>query len=166
MLNKALEAYYWVKENVKYSFPRWRSPEVTKRTRKGHCGAKSELLVSLLRDLGLRARYVEGHNTKMRLLPIMRLGGMDVHFWVEVKIGNKWLTLDPTPDSGIVPLWGDTKPGLHLGDPEYITRWEELPLWYKDGYNMLLLWPFRFLTNIELMIRRLIRRFTTPRNRK
>lgn len=117
--------------------------------------------MSLLRDLGLKARYVEGRNTKLRPLPIMRLPPMDVHFWVEARIGDKWLCLDPTPDSGIIPLWGDTEPGTYLGNPEYIARWDELPAWYKDGYNMFLLWPLRFLSNVELMILRLIWRLTS-----
>lgn len=159
MCDKAVEVYYWVKENVKYSFPKWHSAEVTKLTRKGYCAAKSELLVSMLRDIGIKARYVEGHETGLRKLPIMMVQGLDAHYWVEARVDNKWLTLDPTPDSGIVCLWGNTEPGMHLGNPKYIQRWAELPGWYKEGYNSFLLWPFRFLTNVELMILRLIWRF-------
>jgi transglutaminase-like putative cysteine protease len=158
---EAVAIYEFVKEEVKYAFPRWIDAETTKRTGRGHCAAKSELLVSLLRDKGIKARYVEGHKTKLKLLPIMKLGGMDIHFWVETRIGNEWLCLDPTPDSGIVRLWGDTKPGMHLGDPEYGAKWDELPSWYKDSYNIPLLWPLRFLSNMELAICRLVWHFTT-----
>ncbi len=159
MYNRVVSTYEWVKENIRYAYPRWVNAEVTKRTKKGHCGAKSEVLVSMLRDLGIEAQYVEGRNTGLKLLPIMRLKGMDVHFWVEAKVDNEWLCLDPSPDSGIVRLWGDTSPGIHLGNPDYIVRWEEIPSWYKEGFNMFLFWPLRFLSNIELLILRFIWRF-------
>ena len=87
---------------------------------------------------------------------MMRLAVFDVHFWVEARLGNKWLTLDTAPDSGITHFLGDTKPGTHLTNPEYITRWDELPPWYKDGYNMLLFSPLRVLTNIPLALLRRI----------
>lgn len=149
-----ISIYQWVKENIKYAFPRWGSMDETIKKRKGHCVAKSEVLVSMLRDKGIKARYVEGHNTKLRKLPIMWLKSLDSHFWVEAKIGNKWLCLDPTPDSGIINLWGDTIPGMHLGQPEYTIKLDGLPPWYKEGYNSFLFWAFRFLTNIELAILR------------
>lgn len=157
---EAIAAYKLVKESVKYAFPRWVDPETTKRTGKGHCGAKSELLVSLLRQKGIEARYVEGRPAKWGLI-IMKLAGLDAHFWVEALVDNDWLTLDPAPDSGITHVLGDTNPGTHLSNPTWTIRWDELPPWYKGGYNMFLLWPFRFLTNIQLMILRLIRRLTT-----
>ena len=159
MYSRVISTYEWVKENIRYAYPHWVNAEVTKQTKKGHCGAKSEVLVSMLRDLGIEAQYVEGRNTGLKLLPIMRLKGMDVHFWVEAKVDNEWLCLDPSPDSGIVRLWGDTRPGTHLGNPDYIVRWDEIPHWYKEGYNMFLFWPFRFLTNIELLILRFVWRF-------
>jgi len=152
----AIAIYNFVKEEIKYAFPCWVNPTMTRRKRKGHCAAKCELLVSMLRDSGIEARYLEGHSTKLRPLPIMWLKAMDMHFWVEAKVNDKWLILDPTPDSGIIRLWGDTQPGMHLGNPEYMIRLDELPPWYKGGYNMFLLWLFRFMTNVELMILRLI----------
>ncbi len=159
MYSRVISTYEWVKENIRYAYPRWINTSITKRTKKGHCGAKSEVLVSMLRDLGIEARYVEGRNTNLKLLPIMWLKPMDVHFWVEAKVDNEWLCLDPSPDSRIVRLWGDTRPGTHLGNPDYIIRWDEIPPWYKEGYNMFLFWPFKFLTNIELVILRFIWRF-------
>ena len=135
---EAVAAYNFVKKTVRYGFPRWVDPETTMNTRKGHCAAQSELLVWLLRKRGIEARYVEGRNPSLRPLPAMRLKMMNVHFWVEAKIGNEWLCLDPSPDSGALRLWGDTKPGTHLGDPEYVTRLNELPPWYRDAYNSFL----------------------------
>jgi len=150
-----VSVYQWVKENIKYAFPRWGSPEQTLREKRGNCAIKSMLLVSMLRDKGIKARYVEGRPTGWKLI-IMRLAVFDVHIWVEARLGNKWLTLDPTPDSGITHFLGDTKPGTHLTTPEYITKWDELPPWYKDGYNMKLFSPLRFLTNIQLALLRRI----------
>lgn len=153
--DEVVSTYQWVKENIKYAFPRWESVDDTIKRKKGHCVAKSEVLISMLRDKGIEARYVEGHTTNLKpLLPIMWLKAMDTHFWVEAKVDNEWLCLDPTPDSGIINLWGDTEPGMHLGQPEYTIRLDGLPPWYKEGYNSFLFWPFRFLTNIELTILR------------
>lgn len=152
--DEAVSAYQWVKENIKYAFPRAESTEQTLRGKRGNCAIKSELLVSMLRNKCIEARYVEGRPTGWKLI-MLRLAVFDVHIWVEARVGNEWLTLDPTPDSGIVHILGDTEPGTHLGSPEYITRWDELPPWYKDGYNMWLFWPLRFLTNIQLALLRI-----------
>ena len=149
--DEAVSTYQWVKENIKYAFPHWGSPKQTLQKKRGHCGIKSELLVSLLRDKGIEVRYVEGRPIGWKLI-IMRLVSFDVHFWVEAKVDNQWLTLDPVADSSIAHFLGDTKPGNHLGNPEWITRWEELPPWYKDGYNMSLFSPLRLLTNIQLFL--------------
>ena len=151
--DEAVSTYQWVKENIKYAFPRSEGTEQTLLVKKGNCAIKSELLVSMLRDKGIKARYVEGRPTGWRLI-MMRLAVFNVHFWVEAKVDNKWLTLDPTPDSGIAHFLGDTKPGTHLTNPDYIMRWDELPPWYKDGYNMWLFSPLRFLTNIQLVLLR------------
>lgn len=141
--------YEWVKENIKYRCSHWGDVEDTLEQGTGHCGAKTELLVHLLRTHGMEARYVEGRPTSHKL-PITKLIFSDVHFWVEAKVDGEWLTLDPTPDSGIICLLGDTEPGTHLNEPIYITRWDELPPWYKEGYNSLLMAPFRWATNVKL----------------
>lgn len=147
---EAVSTYLWVKENIRYAFPSWAG---IGQTSKGNCAIKSELLVSMLRDKGIRARYVEGRPTGWKLVMLL-FQPFDVHFWVEARVDNKWLTLDPTPDSGIAPFIGDTEPGTHLTDPKWTTRWEELPPWYKEGYNMALFKPLRYLTNIQLALLR------------
>ena len=123
---------------------------------------KSEVLVALLRDRGFKARYVEGRQTGIRSTWVMRillslgLVIFDSHIWVEALIDNEWLTLDSAPDSGIAHCLGDTKPGTHLGDPKLVARWDEIPAWYRDSYNMKLLFPLRFAAGIELALRRFI----------
>ena len=160
---EAVQAYWLVKESIKFAMPcHWGSPEETLRGEKGHCGMKSEVLVTMLRDKGIKARYVEGRLTGLRntwMTVILRALGLvifDVHIWVEAFTGNKWLVLDPAPDSGIAPSVGDTRPGTHLGNPKQIARYDDIPLWYKDGYNMKILFLLKLATNFELSIRRLV----------
>ena len=164
--DEAVQAYQVVKEGIKYALPpHWGSLDQTLREKKGHCGMKSEVLVAMLRDRGIKARYVEGRriglrNTwMMRILLSLGLVIFDAHIWVEAFIGNKWLTLDTAPDSGIAYWLGDTKPGTHLGDPKQVDRWNEIPAWYRDGYNMKLLSPLRFAASVELTLRRFIGRW-------
>jgi len=45
-------------------------------------------------------RYVEGRPLPT-IVPLTRIPTLNVHLWVEARIGNKWLTLDPMPDSGV-----------------------------------------------------------------
>ena len=123
---------------------------------------KSEVLVAMLRDRGFKARYVEGRQTGIRstwMMTILLSLGLvifDAHIWVEALIDNEWLTLDSAPDSGIAHCLGDTKPGTHLGDPKQVVRWDEIPAWYKDGYNMKLFSPLRLVAGIEMTLRRLL----------
>jgi len=153
---QAVADYEWVKENIKYRCSYWGSVEETLASGTGHCGAKCEVLVSMLKSNDIEARYVEGRPAD-GTLPITWMIFSDVHFWVEAKVDGKWLTLDPTPDSGIVCLLGDTEPGTHLGSPEYITGWDELPPWYKEGYNHPLMLPPRWLSNIKLTYYRIMK---------
>jgi len=150
---EAVSEYLWVKENIKYYFPHWGDATRTLAERRGHCGMKAELLVSRLRAHGFEVRYVEGRPSEGNL-PIVKIVPFSVHFWVEAKIDGKWLALDPTPDSSILSLSGDTEPGTHLGHPSYITRWDEIPLWYKKGYNHPMMAPLRWISNLKLAYHR------------
>ncbi len=163
--------YNDVKQDIKYASPYWGNTIDTLHSHRGHCGMKSELLVRFLRNLDIEARYVEGRYTG---LPKTLVSGMlaklgftlfEVHFWVEACVDDEWITLDPTPDRGIVDFIGDTDIGTHLGVPGYITRWDELPCWYKDVYNCRLLLPLRTLSDFELSIRRLLGKLKSKRRR-
>ena len=154
--------YNCIKEDIKLAVPRWGTTTDTFITGKGHCGVKSELLVKLLRDVGIKARYIESRNTGMRNLLVsgilIKLGFtlFDAHIYVEANINDEWIALDTTPDSGIVHFTGDTKVGTHLGAQNYRVEWDDLPFWYKDVYNCCLLSPLRVMANLELNIRRLL----------
>ena len=150
---EAVAEYRWVKENIRYAFSYWGDTEYTLAKRSGHCGMKAELLVSRLRERGIEARYVEGRPSTGNL-PMVKVAPFNVHFWVEARGDGRWLTLDPTPDGGIVGFSGDTEPGSHLVRPDYITRWDEIPLWYKESYNHPLVAPLRWVSNIKLAYHR------------
>ncbi|HJW07991.1 MAG TPA: transglutaminase-like domain-containing protein [Holophagaceae bacterium] len=60
------------------------------RTPKGDCTEHGVLAVALLRKLGVPARGVVGWVALERV--------MGLHFWVEVKLGSRWVPVDPTFD--------------------------------------------------------------------
>lgn len=57
---------------------------------KGDCTEHGVLAIALLRKLGVPARGVLGWVALDRM--------MGMHFWVEVKLGTRWLPVDPTLD--------------------------------------------------------------------
>jgi transglutaminase-like putative cysteine protease len=146
---QAIADYNWVKENILYRCSHWGVPGETLIRKSGNCGAKAELLGELLELHGMQVRYVEGRPLSP-ILPIAKPAIFSVHFWVEVSIGGKWLTLDPSPDSGIAHFLGDTEPGYHLSNPTYTARWNRLPSWFNKAYNHPLTHPLRWATNIKL----------------
>jgi transglutaminase-like putative cysteine protease len=141
--------YSWVKEHILYRFANWGVPEQTLLQTSGACGAKAELLGELIELHGIKVRYVEGRPLPM-IVPLSRIPALNCHFWVEARIGNKWLTLDPTPDSGIEHFLGKTTPGTHLINPEYIGRWNKIPNWYARCFNHPLIRPLRYASNLKL----------------
>ena len=152
-------AYYeWVKEEVEYRFSHWGTPEDTLKQGCGHCGVKAELLGDILSDRGMDVRFVEGRPSFQELI-ITKTAFMDLHIWLEVYVDGDWLTLDPTPDSGIVCLLGDTVPGSHLNDTyiTYIVRWDEIPYWYREGYNDLAVVPLMLITNAQIDYHRMFK---------
>lgn len=130
---KAVAEYQWVKENIEYRLSYWGDVPHTLSTRTGHCGIKAELLVARLKEHGIKARYVEGRPLVSNL-PLLRLAPFNVHFWVEARVDGRWLTLDPTPDSG---------------NARQIMCHDEIPVWLKELYNRPLIAPLRALSNLK-----------------
>lgn len=151
---EALDAYYWVKESIKYQWAPWRAPEYTATIKKGHCGAKAELLVSMLRARGIPARYVEGRGVSRvpHLIPGLAtlIPALSIHFWVEANIDGEWLTLDAAHDTDVAHFLGDTEPGVHIGQCARERRWQELPTIYKGLYNNPFFTPVRLVINTVL----------------
>jgi transglutaminase-like putative cysteine protease len=146
---QAIVDYSWIKEKILYRFSNWGVPEQTLLQTCGACGAKAELLGELLELHGIKVRYVEGRPLPI-IVPLSRISALNCHFWVEAEIGNKWLILDPTPDSGSEHFLGRTEPGKHLINPQYIGRWNRIPNWYAKCFNHPLVRPLRYASNLKL----------------
>jgi transglutaminase-like putative cysteine protease len=79
----------------------------TLRTGSGVCQDYAFLSIALLRALDIPSRFVEG------------TAGGQRHAWVEVWVGNRWLTMDPTWGSGYIRPDGTfvRKYDSHFFDP-------------------------------------------------
>ncbi len=148
-LNQAINA------DVGYSLrmePGVQTPDVTLRTGIGSCRDSAWLLVSILRQFGLAARFVSGYLVQLAS-DVEAIDGpsgpaadfTDLHAWAEVYIpGAGWIGLDPT--SGLVdgeghlplaatphpasaaPISGGTEPcGSVLEFSNTVTRVHEDP---------------------------------------
>ncbi|MBS2015632.1 MAG: DUF3488 domain-containing protein [Deltaproteobacteria bacterium] len=84
-------------------------------SKRGHCELFASSMAIMLREIGIPARLVSG----LAGGTLNRFGGFyavrhgDAHVWVEARIGDQWVTFDPTPSAapatkaGVLAVAGD-----------------------------------------------------------
>ena len=100
------------------------SAQEVARTPRGDCTEHGTLAVALLRRLGVPARGVTGW---------VAFGeSMGLHFWVEARIGGRWIPLDPTFDEAPASAYRLKLGTTDLADVGSVG-WESAAMTFLEG---------------------------------
>lgn len=113
--DKAKAIYQYVAKTVKYDVEKLQNDAFklddsalkTLETERGVCQDYAFLTVALLRSTGIEARYIGGTTRSGPDSPAAR------HAWVETKVDDEWLVMDPT--------WG----AGYVQDGTFVARYDE-----------------------------------------
>ena len=103
---KAVALFYWVRDNILYRVGLWkRESSKTLVEKEGTCTNKSNLLVALLRSVGILSGYgvmkVYGQEYFGPIaIPMLRcmVSERSVHVYTVAYLNNKWVKCDPSDD--------------------------------------------------------------------
>lgn len=128
----ALAIHDWVTHHISYDTAKLQAKTLTiadgalttLQQEKGVCQDFAYLTVALLRAAGLEARLVEG-----RARGYSAAGGneWELHAWVEVRVADRWLIMDPTWDAGHL-----TASGQFVRSPSHTYFDAQPELFYRD----------------------------------
>lgn len=116
-LEKSKAIYDFVAKNISYDVDKFQNDDFnwddsalkTLNSQTGVCQDYAYLTIALLRASNIDARFVEGYTT-------------DRHAWVEAKVDNRWLTMDPTWGAGYL---NDNKEFIANFSEDYFDPKEE-----------------------------------------
>jgi hypothetical protein len=127
---KVFEIYTWITNNIQYDYRafmsgepyRYQSPELVFAKRKTTCTGYTNLMVAMLKSIGIPAMEVEGFTRDLTLGIDTMLLHAD-HSWLAFQINGSWYLCDPTWDAGYIGLVKDTT------SAEKTKRWKRF--WEK-----------------------------------
>lgn len=103
---KAVAIFNWVRDNILYRVGLWqKSASGTLREKKGTCTNKANLLVALLRSIGIPAGYGVLRTKGQEyigpvVVPILRkrIRSVSTHVYAYVYLRERWIKCDPSAD--------------------------------------------------------------------
>ncbi len=139
----AVELFYFVRDNIKYSLGFWnKKASETLRRKTGTCTNSANLMIALLRSAGIPAGYgvlkVKGQKYLGEVVPVRLrkfIKRESTHVYVYVYINDKWLICDPSNDihlslntqhfnkqSKLVDWNGDNNTDMPIDDNDIISN--------------------------------------------
>ena len=124
--DKAVALFNWVRDNIYYRVGLWnKKASETLAERGGSCSNKANLLVSLLRSIGIPSGYsvmrVKGQEFFGAITPPTlkkRISKSSVHIFAQAYLNGKWIKCDPSAD---IKLSEKTS---HFNPQSMLVQWD------------------------------------------